>query len=279
MFGIVLAAAGNLFQEISHSIGKKEMRDGAASPYTIGFLISLSGVIFFIVSGLVRDHFIFSLASLPTFLPRVALELVQAHVTVRAIAIADRGDFGFVRTLTIPLLLAVDIALGYAIGPLQMAGMALIVLSVPALVLAERGRIPGLLYLAIATVNAAATISLYKYDISHFNSVEAEQGLIGIALIVYFFTLAYFAAGENPLRFLTRRVFLAQSVAGGLADVAYSFAYLYGPASVILAALRSFAVLFAVLSGRVYFREQRFILKLLLFAGIGGGLALLSMAM
>ena len=276
MVGIALAALSNLFIEISDSIGKYEVKRGAVSVYTFGFLTVFFGTIILLAQGYVRDDLTFSLASLPTFAPRLILEILQAHVMVRAVSMADRGDFGFVRALTIPLLLAIDIFLGYAIGIPQIAGMGLILFSILILVLIEHGRIRGGWLLLIGTVNAAITISLYKYNITNFNSVAAEQGIVGIALMIYFFAQAKYSAGENPLRYLLKPVFLGQSAASGLAGVAASFAYVLAPASVITAALRSSSVLFAVLSGKIYFREKHFLAKIILFAFIAFGLVLLA---
>lgn len=275
MFGMLLALVGTACEETAHSIGKHEVQKRTASFYTFGFLTLLFSTAFFLAEGLARHTLFFSLASLPTFLPRVAFEMLQAYVTVRAITTSDRGDFGLVKTLTIPLLLLIDIALSYAVAPLRIAGMALIVLPVAFLLYVERKQIKGLGYLLIGAVNAAITISLYKYDISHFNSVEAEQSLIGIALMAYFFMFAYIKAGENPLRFLARRTFAAQATASGIANVAVSFAYSFAPASIILATLRSSAVLLAILTGRFYFRERHFLTRIALFVLVLGGLILL----
>ena len=275
MLGIALAAFSNFFQEISDSIGKYEVRRRAVSAYSFGFLTMFFGTVIMLGEGLIRSNLIFSLDSLPTFLPRLALEILQAHVTIRAISLADRGDFGFVKTFTIPLLLIVDVALGYMISVPQISGMLLIAGVVLVLLYIEQGRVRGMPYLLISTVNAAATISLYKYDITHFNSVEAEQGLIGIGLMIYFFAAAMYFARENPFTFLRKGVFLGQSISSGLAHAIGAFAYLYGPASVITTAMRSFAVLFALLSGKIYFREQHFLIKISLFLLIVLGLVLI----
>src|SRR3989344_4399368 len=173
MFGILLAFTSTAFEEAANSIGKKQVQARVASYYTFGFLTLLFGTAFLLFEGLVRGQLLFSLASLPTFLPRVALEILQAYVTVRAITLSDRGDFGFFRTLTIPILLGLDILLAYSIGTLQMLGMALIIVPVGMLIYRERHEVKGAVYLMIGAVNAAITISLYKYDITHFNSVEA----------------------------------------------------------------------------------------------------------
>ena len=275
MFGIVLAGISSALNELSDSIGKKGIYDRAESIYTFGFLNLSFGTVLFILVGFLRHDLLFSPASFPTFLPRILLEIVQAQLTVMVVAQADRGHFSLVRTLTIPLLLAADLSLGYAISNGRMIGMGLIVAAIFILLSSERYRTKGLLLLLLTAANAAITISLYKYDVSHFNSVEAEQSIVGLIVMAYFFTLARLRGGENPLRILQKPRFAAQALASGSSSFVGSFAILFAPASVITTALRASAVLFSILSGRFYFKEKRFFVKLLLFALMGVGLVLL----
>ena len=76
MFGIILTTISSALGELSSSIGKYEIKQHAISYYSIGFLTLLSGEVFYLVVGFLRDDLIFSLASLPTFIPRVMLEIV-----------------------------------------------------------------------------------------------------------------------------------------------------------------------------------------------------------
>src|SRR3989344_9411823 len=197
MFGILLAALSSASSELSDSISKKEVSDGAASYYTLGFLTILLGTVVLIFIGIWRQDFIFSLASLPTFVPRVFLEVIQAHVSILAVVKADRSDYGPIRTLTIPLLLAVDIWLGYSVTTMQMLGMTIIFITIFLLMSYERFQAKGLFLMLFTAINAVATLSLYKYDITHFNSVETEQALVQLVLLIYFFLLFFLVAREN----------------------------------------------------------------------------------
>ena len=275
MFGIALALFSSLFEEAANSIGKKEVAAHVASVYTFGFLGLLFSTSFFFCEGALRHTLVFSVASLPTFIPRLLLEMLQAYVTVKAITISDRGDFGFFKTLTIPVLLVVDFALGYSVGMRQILGMVLVLLPIGILIALEWKKIKGLSYLVIGTINAAVTISLYKYDITHFNSVEAEQALLGIALLAFFLLFALLKARENPFRYLRIPVFATLSVSNGLSGVAASFAYSFAPASVIATVLRSFSVLFAIATGRFYFHEKHLLLRAASFVLVTAGLLLL----
>ena len=275
MLGILLTSISSAFSELSDSIGKKETTERTYSHYTFGFLSVLGGALFLIITGFVRNDLVFSLASLPTFLPRLVLEVLQAHVTIEAIVRADRSDFGHIRTLTIPLLLAVDLMLGYGVSTSPMLGMGIIFCTIFVLLSYEHFKTKGLSLLLFTAVNAAVTISLFKYDITHFNSVASEQSIVSLVLVLYFFILAVVRAHENPIHLLFKPVFFVQAVSGGLASVFSSYAYSFAPASIITAAGRAFSVLFATLSGKLYFKERGFVIKLLLFCAIAGGLVLL----
>lgn len=275
MLGFLFAFAGSFLNEISDSIGKQKMREGAISKYTVGFLTTVFGILFYIGTAVSRHVFRFSLLSLPTFIPRVLLELSLGYITMTALRGADRSTFGFIRVLTIPLLLLSDLFMGYSISSQQMLGMAVIALSI-ALVSSVRGfnrkDVPLLL---LGSVIAVATLTLYKYDISHFNSVEAEQLIVSLFLLLFFFFMARWQAGENPFFFLRKPLFLFQAAASGGAALLGSFAYYFASASVVTAVLRGAAVLFSTLSGGFYFKERKPIIKLVMASVVILGLILL----
>lgn len=286
MLGLLITAGASAAEEAGTSIGKWETLRGRESAFSMGFLDSFWATLFllalafivpvgFFAPGFPRG-FVFSMASLPTFLPRVGLEILQAYATVYAVTRADRSTFGFLRVITIPLLLVADVILVYSVSLSQIAGMSLIVASLILLFINHGIRREGVWLVVFTSVNAALTISLYKYDITHFNSVEAEQTLIHLVLLAFFFGMALTRAKENPLRLLARPVFLAQSLLVGVGSAALGFAYLFSAASVIATAKRAFTILFAILSGHVYFREKKLWVKVASFALIAVGLALLA---
>ena len=278
MIGLFLVLASTFFTETQDSIGKRTVSDGRPSIYPMGFLNLMWGFLFFLVIIFVRQSFVFSLASLPTFVPRLLLEIVLAHVAVLAITRADRSTFSLIRIGTIPLLLFADIMLGYAIGMWAFIGLGVIILVLLFAFSNQTIGKKGIGLVATTALLAAVTLSLYKYDITHFNSVEAEQSLIIGALLVYFFLMARFSANENPLRFLRQPVFLMQSLSAGLAELLMSFAYLFGTAAVITAAKRAFAVLFGVISGQMYFKEKHLAAKLVISLFLIVGLVLLAVS-
>ncbi len=267
---------GTACEEMAAAIGKKAVMQRKQSLYTMGALQLLWGIVIFIGTILFFPaSFSFSWASLPTFAIRTVLEVVQAHVTILAITRADRTTYSFFRLLTLPLLLAVDVALGYAIHPQQLLGMGLIM---PALMSLFFGRVTsraGIGFVLFSALNAVATLSLYKYDIAHFNSVVGEQFPIYLVMFGYFIGMAWYTARENPFARLQNPLFFFQSIEDGLGGVLQSFAYHFGPASIITAAKRSFAVLWSMIAGHTYFQEKNIWAKGLFLLVVSAGIALM----
>jgi len=277
MIGVLLASIGTLFEEVSTSFGKWEMTRKVESPFTFGFLQLFWGGVILLGIALFRSgSFVFSLASLPTFLSRVVIEIIQAHVTVVAISVASRSTFGFIRILTVPLLLGVDMALGLVPTPFQVVGIALAVVTLVMLFRNHGIERTGAWLTLFTAVNAVTTLSLYQYDVRHFNSVVAEQLLVHAVLIAYFAIVAWTSTHEHPFRLLLRRATFAQSVAMGVGGIIGSFAVLFAPISITLAASRSSSVLWSVVGGRLTFHEGRLALKVTAVALLATALVFLA---
>lgn len=269
---------GTFFEEISTLLGKKLVEARTQSIAMMGFLQMLGGTVLFLLIVLIkRESFVFSFASLPTYLVRLILEIIQAHTTILAIVRTPRTTFGFVRTLTIPALLMVDIVLGYPIGTFQIIGMAVIILTMFVLFSNHGFERKGSGLVLFTALNAVATLSLYKYHITRFNSVVGEEMPIFIVLCLYFMIYAYMQSGENPLRIFRQPKMLAQTLSQGIGVGFESFAFALAPASVILAVKRSSAILWAVISGNRYFNEKQFYIKLLGFIALAFGIVLLAL--
>ena len=275
MFGVILVSIGSFFSEMFAVIGKREVQKREEGIYTMGFLMFFWGVIFFFALILFKGSFDFSLASIPTFSIRVIFEMILVTVALKATVQVERSAFGFVRTLTLPLLLAVDLFIGYSISSTQMIGIGLIILTMIILFMNHGIKKKGLKLLVWSAIIPVITISLFKYNITYFNSVEAEQFMLQSILLVYLFFMAIKFDKENPLRFLKKSIFIKQSLYEGIGTVITSFAYIFAPASIIASAKRSSSVLWAVLSGNKVFHEKHFILKILMFILLAGGIVLL----
>ncbi|MBI3335726.1 MAG: hypothetical protein HY001_04475 [Candidatus Portnoybacteria bacterium] len=277
MFGVFLTSISSFLEEVFSSIGKYKTSRGEESLHTMAFLSLLGGTLFFwILIFFEREAFRFSFASLPTFIPRVALSVIQEYITISAIVKAERSTFSFIRIGTIPLLLAVDAFLGYTLTMSKIIGITIIVVTLLLLFEDEVFNKKGIGFTFFSTVNAVVTVSLYKYNITYFNSVAAEQGILSLILMFCFFLSAVYIAKENPFLFLAKSTFLFQAGAQGAAGVIESFAYVFAPASIIIAAKRSFAMIWSIVSGNFYFHELHIAIKITAVLFLVGGIVLLT---
>lgn len=275
MFGIVLIGISQLFAEFSTSLGKYEYSKHRESLLAFGFLHAFWATVFLFALAYFRDSFIFSWESLPTFALRAVFEIILVFTALRAIVESDRSTYAFLHTLTIPFLLGVDVILGYDLSLPQVIGIALMASAIMLLTinhgLSRRGKMLSL----IAALIPVITVSLYKYNITHYNSVEAEQALQHVVLLIALLIAAWYRTGENLFAQIVNRKHLAQSLSAGAASVFLSYAFLFAPASVIITAKRTFEVLAAILFGKTYFKEKHLLLKLAALVLMAGGVALL----
>ncbi|MEK7084660.1 MAG: hypothetical protein AAB932_05490 [Patescibacteria group bacterium] len=277
MYGILLVLLGTCFGESAQSIGKRGIMDGKQSLYLTGFLLTFWTTCFFLAIAILKpDAFVFSLSSLPTFLPRIMLEVLLSYLFIRAMAVADRSTFGFLRILTLPLLLFFDIILGYDMSIFQYAGVLLMGVVLAWLLFNHGIEKRGSGLVLSTAFLAVVTLSLFKYDITHFNSVVAEQLIVHCFVTCFFGIMTVSVARENPFVFFRNRVLLLQSVASGVAGLLESFAYQYAPASVVTAAKRAGGVLWSILGGRMYFHEGAVVKKVIGFIFLTIALALLA---
>lgn len=274
MFAIAIIFASTLLQEISDSLGKKAMKKRQETVYSLVFLGIFWTLVFLIVAALLGAEFRFTAASLPTFIPRVVLEATLAYIGAKAVARADRSTLGFIRLLTIPLLLAVDIVLGYHITAWQFMGIGLIFFG---LVLAFHHNPRGKRGAGLACTGAiisVGTASLYKWNITHYNSVAGEQIVLFSCLLIFFYVQSV-RSGQSPLKLLVRSKSGTQSLSSGLSSAIESFAYGFAPASVVIALKRSLALMWSICFGRTYFHEKGTQRKVYSGAVLVAGLGLL----
>lgn len=278
MLGIAFVLISQFFSEIATAFGKREVEKKEETVYSMGFLNAFWSTIFLAAWGLLGGgSFVFSLESLPFFLLRAVLEIALTFTTLHAVISSDRSTFSFLRILTIPLLLVIDLMLGYSIATMQVAGMLTIVVALIFLATSHGLSAKGKLLSLASAVLAVATITLYKYDIEHFNSVEAEQSFMHFILLISLMIAGWVRGHENVLHSLVRPAFFGQSIAAGVGSVFLSFAYTFAPASVILTAKRSFDILITIASGRLYFHENNTGLKLVAFVLVVIGVSLVAL--
>lgn len=276
MFGVLITSLATLIGEAGSKFAKDELQHHRESYFELAFLNGLFGillllaVVFFVPTdslfGELFGGFVFQTESLPTFLARVLLEMVVIHLFVIGLEKATRATFSFLRMLTIPFLLLTDIALGYEFTLLELMSVGVIFVTVLALLSTHALKRDGMWYVIGGSLTAVATVSLYQYNITHFNSVAGEQLMMLAFLKVYLLSAAVYQSRRNPLRHFKRPRVIFHSLAAGLETVLISFAFLFAPSTIIMTAKRTSAILWAILSGHRFYHEQHIGAK---FAGLG----------
>lgn len=255
------------------SLGKRYVAQRRETVLEMCFLGLTWGLILLLVTLAFGADFRVTVASLPTLALRIILEAALIFTLAEATVKADRTTMAFLRLLTIPLLLVVDVTLGYHFSALQLAGVGLMFF---ALMLAfrhnPRGR-RGAHLAVLSAILAVGTISLYKYNITHFNSVVGEQ-TVGLTVLLVVFYVMSARKGRSPLRLLTQSTTGTQSLANGVSIALESFAMALAPAAIVITLKRSFAVVWAIIFGGTYFHEHSLGRKM-----ASGGLLSLSLVM
>lgn len=276
LFAFILILGGSILGEVSSSLGKYTVKHKVVGLFSLGFLNSLVG--FGLFAGTIAiqpEAWKFSFESIPTLAVRIVLDCLQLYLTLKAISISSRGTFGLVRSTTIPLVLIADLFLGYTIGPGALLGMGLIFSTL--VILAALGDLErkGLKYVALSAVNASITISLFKYNISHYNSVATEQLITMFVLTIACFAMATLAR-ERIWSIFRRPVMAIEGTALGGSGLLDAFAYMFVPASVAVTMIRAMSVFWSIIFGKAYFKETHLIPKLVGCVVIVLGIMLLA---
>lgn len=277
MLGIILQGIASFFGEISGSLEKWMVAKRIESFYAVGFQNSLIALVFFLIfafghGGSFRLH----PDSFPTLALLIVLSVAQAYATMKGTAMASRSTFNFIRIGTLPLLLILDLLTGYAISSWQIAGIIVVMCALFFLFMNHGVEKKGAGLVAFTAVNAAISLAIYKWHVTVWNSVAAEQLVLISSQMAYFLVCSVFIAKENPFRLLNRRLPFLQSASYATDSFIGSFSYLFAPASVILAATRSFAVLWGILFGNKIFHEKKLGLKIVTFVAVAVGIIMMA---
>lgn len=278
MLGVIIVFFAAIFDEISNLVVKVKLEQKRISVFSLGVINEFATTLFFVGVNIFKNEFIFSFSSLPTLSLRIAAEIILYYFAMAAIAKADRSTHGFIRTLSMPLILIVDFFLGYQINFYQLSGIAIIIISLFLIFFRQGINKRGAGLSLITAVLAVLTISLYKYDITNFNSVAAEQAIVSSSLLIFLTFLAIFKAKDNPLKFFKKKIYCFQSFIRLITAIGLSYAYAFAPASVIVSAIRSSSTFWSVITGKFYFHEKHFLVKVMFLALLVAGIILLTIS-
>lgn len=273
---LLLAFIARFFYEFSLSSGKKAFQKHRETVYSLGFITYTSTLIFFIVGVLLGTDFYFNPTSIRTLVPRIMLEIIIAHLSMKAVLKASRTTSAFLSNITIPLLLLSDFLLAYSISNIRLGGICLIILSILVLMKFDRKSHKGASLVLVVGVISAITTTLYKYDITHFNSVAAEQIISLSCVSLYFLYMVKIKTSFKHWRYALSSAGLVQSVSMGFSSLISSYAYSLAPASVVVSMLNGSTIIWGMIFGRTYFHEHGMKVKLFAACFVICGLLLLT---
>ena len=127
----------------------------------------------------------------------------------------------------------------------------------------------------LSAVNASVTITLFKYNITHFNSVATEQLIMLLMLAIAYFILAK-VFKERILHVFCKPLLVTEAVSLGGSGLLTSFAYACIPASMAITISRSLSVFWSVVFGKAYLEEIHLIPKLIGCVVVVPGIFLLA---
>lgn len=257
MFALLLMLGSHFLGQLSTAIGKGELAKKTETTYSYVFLSIFYLTLFLIIGVLLGADFHFSSQSLPYFIPRIVLEIIVAHLGAIAISKADLSTFSFLRLLSIPLVLAIDILVGYSIKPLQMLGILLVFGCLIFLFSKKTLTRAGSGYVIAMALLIPVPLSLFKYDITHFNSVAAEQIIMSLFLMTYFTAAAWMHKKERTWSYLSKPTMEKQSIVSGFGAVLNNYAYTFVPTSIALTFSRTSEILWAIIFGNTIFHEHK----------------------
>lgn len=279
MFAGILVFIGHFFEELSASASKHAFAGRVFTYIVYGFLTEAIAVLIFGGTALTQGHGLaYNIHALPLFALRIISEFLQCEVVFRALASADRSTFSFMRVLTIPLLLIVDIALGYTITNVQFLGIGIILVVLLAYFAGGKIHGKGIGLALASSLLSVSNITFYKYDITHYNPAAISQLYVALALFtIYAVRLALSKADRELLVQMKAHPLLGLSfVSQAFSSLLVSLAYQYAPASLILAFSRACSVLWSLVSGIFYFHEEQVLKKAFAFSLIVVGLFILG---
>lgn len=255
MLVLSLLLVSTFLHEVAESLGKRSIQHKEETVFNIAFLGAFWGLILMVGTVVFFNAPIkVSPESIPLLGMRLIGEIALGWIAAKMLVKADLSTIGFLRILTIPLILAVDLILGYHLSIVQIIGIFLMIV---ALYLAfhhnPKGK-RGAGWVLAGAFLAVLTASLFKYNITHYNSVAAEQIIILSAMVTFFFVTSY-SKKKSPLKLLIRPVSGAQSFAQGFSMTILSFAFALAPASIIIALNRTLSLWWTIILGRKYFHE------------------------
>lgn len=268
MIWLVLWFIATLFGELNNSITKEKTKN--YHYMKVGVVTMTISIIIYAIVALYKYYswtmtLNFAVASIPLLAVRLVLEIAQTKITLLALKKCDRSTFSILRILTIPLLVFVDIILGYNFTQNSLIWIWIILFAFFIFNTNTKTFDWKWWYYALFTaVNAVATISLFKYSISHYwNSVEIDQWIMRVWVLIFFLISNYKRDKLSGYEILKEeKIFYVQAIVISISGLMLSYVYVYLNASEATAVKRVWEMFWAIIAGAMFFNEKQVIKKL-----------------
>lgn len=273
-----MTAISSIFRETSTAIGKIEIREHHESIYSMGFLSLMIVTIVFVAIAFIDEGGIHIHPDSYGLLgARIGLDIVGTYLSLVAIKKATRSTMSFFRLITVPLILIVDVIIGYTISVASFFGMGIVLVGLGFLFFSHGTSRKGIGWVLAQATLATATFSLFKYNIDTYNTIASEQAVATMVMLVVAFIMAFVVRREGFREIIWKKSHLGQSFLAAISSTLASFAFNFASPSVLVTVKRGSDIIASVISGNMVFHEKHLAKKLTALAVVIGGLVLLAL--
>jgi len=179
-------------------------------------------------------------------------------------------------TMGIPLLLVLDILLGYEITARHILGGIMLLGMLIYIIYKGDFSMKGIKYVIAANLLSVLTITAFKYSTSYFGSTELVNFYSALFAGGLFVVIVGRTKGIKGILKICKPKYLAFASLYGIASVLNAAAYKYMISSMVIACKRFFAMMFGIISGKLYFQEKNLLKKISVASMIGMGVIVMN---
>ncbi len=262
---IILIWLGTLFWEISGSLMK--IHNKQLNPLQRAFLISL----FIVFSSLILIYLFwfkltFNVTNFLLILYLIAGSIVYYYFILKAVWIADRSTLNIFILLKIPLVLIIDLIIGYQLSNIQIIWI-LTIFTLIAFINYKENKIynlNGLKYIIFAIIIWSINISIFKILVENGNNIPSLVIAYSLFSCIFFGIRLFIKWWISNFKFLTNKTFLLIWFVSSLNTLLIAFSYLFLPPSIITTYKNTFSLLRSHISAKVIFNEKYVFKKIII---------------
>lgn len=232
-----------------------------------------SGVVLWVKSD---RHYELTLVSFLLLIFQILGAVIFSSLSNKAIHHAERSTFSVMSTMSIPLLLLSDIVFGYGVTIWQIIGVSVLVIMLSYAIFKGDFSTKGMKYIIASNIVSLGTTIAFKYSTSHFGSTELVNFYNAIFAGLLFFIIVSRTKGWKGIKNTFKSKYLGFAMLYGVGGVLSAAAYKYMIASMVIALKRFFAMMFGVITWKLFFHEKNTLKKLSVASIVGVGVAIMN---